>query len=127
MANFFKENIIIRFGVPHRIISDNSAPFVNSEERKMLELYQIKHHLSSLYYPQRNGQAEATNKALIKIISKMSWKYTGGWAMHQPNALWANQSSPKFSTRFSPFSLVYETEVMSLAKVMTLSLRVMQT
>ena len=127
MANFIKENIIIRFGVPHRIISDNSAPFVNSEERKMLELYQIKHHLSLPYYPQRNGQAEATNKALIKIISKMSWKYTEGWAMHQPNALWANQSSPKFSTRFSPFSLVYETEVMSLAEVMTLSLRVMQT
>ena len=29
VANFIKENIIVRFGVPHRIISDNDTPFVN--------------------------------------------------------------------------------------------------
>ena len=43
VENFIKENIIIRFGVPHRIISDNDTPFVNNEVRKMLEFYQIKH------------------------------------------------------------------------------------
>ena len=72
VTNFIKENIITRFRVPHRIISDNGTSFVNSEARKMLEFYQIKHHWSSPYYPQGNGQAEATNKILIKIISKMS-------------------------------------------------------
>ena len=72
VVNFIKENIIIRFGVPHKIISDNGTPFVNNEMRKMLEFYQIKHHRSSPYYPQGNGQAEATNKTLIKIISKMN-------------------------------------------------------
>ena len=39
MENFIKENIIVRFIVPHRIISDNGTPFVNSEVRKMLEFY----------------------------------------------------------------------------------------
>ncbi|XP_075667627.1 uncharacterized protein LOC142637228 [Castanea sativa] len=51
MANFIKENIIVRFGVPHRIISDNGTPFVNNDVRKMLEFYQVKHHRSSPYYP----------------------------------------------------------------------------
>ena len=51
VANFIKENIIVRFGVPHRIISDNGIPFVNSDVRKMLEFYQVKHHRSSPYYP----------------------------------------------------------------------------
>ena len=50
-ANFIKENIIVRFGVPYRIISDNDTPFVNSEVRKMLEFYQINHHWSSPHYP----------------------------------------------------------------------------
>ena len=126
VANFIKENIIVRFGVPHRIISDNETPFVNSDVRKMLEFYQVKHHLSSPYYPQENGKAEATNKTLIKIISKMSQEYTGGWAMHLLDALWAYRNSPKSATGFSHFSLVYETEVMSSAEVMTLTLRVMQ-
>ena len=75
VANFIKENIIIRFGVPHKIISDNGMPFVNSDVRKMLEFYQVKHHRSSPYYPQGNGQAETTNKTLIKIINKMSQEY----------------------------------------------------
>nr|XP_023927047.1 uncharacterized protein LOC112038472 [Quercus suber] len=126
VANFIKENIIIRFGVPHRIISDNGTPFVNSEVRKMLEFYQIKHHRSSPYYPQGNGQAEATNKVLIKISSKMSQEYTEGWAMHLPDALWAYQKSPKSATGFSHFSLVYGIEVVSPTKVMIPPLRVMQ-
>ena len=78
VTNFIKENIIVRFGVPDRIISDNSTPFVNSDVRRLLEFYQVQHHRSSPYYPQGNGQAEATNKTLIKIISKMSQEYTGG-------------------------------------------------
>ena len=45
--------------------------------------------------------------------------------MHLPNAIWAYRNSPKSATRFSPFSLVYGTEVMSLAEVMTPSLKVM--
>ena len=72
VANFIKENIIVTFKVPYRIISDNGTPFVNSEVRKMLEFYQIKHHRLSPYYPQGNGQAEATIKTFIKIISKMN-------------------------------------------------------
>ena len=126
MANFIKENIIIRFGVPHKIISDNGTPFVNSDVRKMLEFYQVKHHHSSLYYPQGNGQAKVTNKTLIKIISKINQEYTGGWAVHLPDALWAYINSPKSATSFSPFSLVYGTEVVSPAEIITPSLRVMQ-
>ena len=41
VANFIKENIIVKFEVPHRIISDNGRPFVNSDVRKMLEFYQV--------------------------------------------------------------------------------------
>ncbi|XP_030970996.1 uncharacterized protein LOC115991446 [Quercus lobata] len=109
VENFIKKNIIVRFGVPHKIISDNGTPFVNSDVRKMLEFYQVKHNRSSPYYPQGNGQAEATNKVLIKIISKMSQKYIKGWTMHLPDALWAYRKSPKSATGFSLFSLVYGT------------------
>ena len=126
VANFIKENIIIKFRVPHRIISDNGMPFVNNDVRKMLEFYQVKHHHSSPYYPQGNGQAEATNKTLIKIISKMSQEYIGGWAVHLPDALWAYRNSPKSATSFSPFSLVYRTKVVSPVEIITPSLRVMQ-
>ena len=46
--------------------------------------------------------------------------------MHLSDALWAYRNSPKSATRFSPFSLVYGTEVMSPTEVITTFLRVMQ-
>ena len=56
----------------------------------------------------------------------MSQEYTGGWVTHLPDALWTYRNSPKSATGFSPFSLVYGTEVVSPAEIMTSSLRVMQ-
>ena len=100
--------------------------FINNDVRKILEFYQVQHHRSSPYYPQGNRQAEETNKTLIKIISKMSQEYMGGWVTYLPDALWTYRNSPKSATGFSPFSLLNTTEVMSLAEVMTPSLRVMQ-
>ena len=92
----------------------------------MLEFFQIKHHQSSPYYPHRNRQAEATNKTLIKIINKMNQEYTKGWATHLTSTLQAYRNSPKPTTGFTSFSLVYETEVMNPTEVMTPSLKVMQ-
>ena len=46
--------------------------------------------------------------------------------MHLPNALWAYRESPKSATCFSSISLVYGTEVVSPAEIMTPSLKVMQ-
>ncbi|XP_075669808.1 uncharacterized protein LOC142639531 [Castanea sativa] len=46
--------------------------------------------------------------------------------MHLPDALWAYINSSKSATGFSPFSLVYGTEVISLAEIMTPYLQVMQ-
>ena len=46
--------------------------------------------------------------------------------MHLPDALWTYRNSPKSATGFSQFSLVYGTEVVSPAEIMTPSLRVMQ-
>ena len=56
VANFIKENISIRFGVPHRIISDNGTPFVNNDVRKMLEFYQVKHHRYHLITLKETGK-----------------------------------------------------------------------
>ena len=46
--------------------------------------------------------------------------------MHLLNVFWTYRKSPKSATSFSPFSLVYETKVVSPTEIMTLSLKVMQ-
>ena len=67
VIKFIKTNIIARFGVPKAIITDNEPWFVSQELKGMYDRYRIQLHHSSSYYPQKNGQVEATNKTLIKI------------------------------------------------------------
>lgn len=77
-----------------------------------------------LYYPQGNGQSEATNKTLLKILSKMVYEYSGGWSVHLPDALWAYRTSPRSATGFSPYSLVYGSEAISPVEVAVPTARV---
>ena len=113
VANFIREHIITRFGIPHKIISDNGTPFVNKSVREVLENYRIKHHRSTPYYPQGNGLAEATNRMLLRILSKMVFDYGKGWNFHLADALWAYRGSTKTAMGFTPFSLVYGTDVIA--------------
>uniref|UniRef100_A0A2N9FH10 Integrase catalytic domain-containing protein n=1 Tax=Fagus sylvatica TaxID=28930 RepID=A0A2N9FH10_FAGSY len=125
VANFIREHIITRFGIPHRIISDNGTPFVNKNVREVLEHYRIKHRRSTPYYPQGNGQAEVTNCMLLRILSKMVFDYGKGWNSHLADTLWAYRSSTKTATSFTPFSLVYGTDVISPIELLVLSPRIL--
>jgi hypothetical protein len=75
VANFIREHIITRFGILYKLISDNGTPFINKDVREVLEHYQVKHRRSTPSYPQGNGQAEATNRMLLRILSKMVFDY----------------------------------------------------
>uniref|UniRef100_A0A2N9FLD6 Integrase catalytic domain-containing protein n=1 Tax=Fagus sylvatica TaxID=28930 RepID=A0A2N9FLD6_FAGSY len=126
VANFIRQHIITRFGIPHKIISDNGTPFVNKDVREVLEHYRIKHRRSTPYYPQGNGQAEATNRMLLRILSKMVFDYGKGWNSHLADVLWAYRGSPKTATGFTPFSLVYGTDVISPPELLVPSPRILQ-
>lgn len=71
ICRFLKENIISRFGVPFKIVTDNATTFSSSEISKFCFEYNILLTHSSYYYPQGNGQAESSNKNLITIIRKL--------------------------------------------------------
>ena len=113
VANFIRDHIITRFGIPRRLINDNGTPFINKDMKGLTEAYHIKHGRSTPYYPQGNGQAEATNRVMLKILKKMKHEYGGKLSDHLADVLWACRSSIKTATRFLPFSLIYGTEVIS--------------
>lgn len=60
--------VFSREGFPDAIVSDNGSQFVSHEFRNFLKERGIKHFLSSLYYPQANGQVERFNRVLKEYI-----------------------------------------------------------
>ncbi|KAK1258009.1 hypothetical protein QJS04_geneDACA012714 [Acorus gramineus] len=62
LAHFVCTHILARFGTPIMIITDNGHQFISQEFQDLCDKHHIELHHSTPYYPQGNGQAEATNK-----------------------------------------------------------------
>ena len=71
ISKFILNYLIYHYCVPQAIISDNGTPFKNQEVCNLCEKFKIQHCFSTPYYPQGNGQAEATNKTILKILKKI--------------------------------------------------------
>ncbi|CAI8600416.1 unnamed protein product [Vicia faba] len=75
VVRFIKQNLICRYGIPERIITDNGTNFNNTMITALCEQFKIQHHNSSLHRPKMNGVVEAANKNIKKIIQKMTVTY----------------------------------------------------
>jgi hypothetical protein len=66
---------------------------------------------------QANGQAEYSNKVLIKLIKKKI--ETTPWRWHEvlSEALWAHRVSKHGATKVTPYELVYEQDVVLSVEV----------
>ena len=68
VARFIKQNLICRYGITKRIITDNGTNLNNTMITALCEQFKIQHHNYSPYRPKMNGVVEATNKNIKKII-----------------------------------------------------------
>ncbi|XP_059290310.1 uncharacterized protein LOC132043875 [Lycium ferocissimum] len=75
VANFVRNNIICRFGIPELIITDNGANLNSHLMKEICAQFQITHRNSTAYRPQMNGAVEAANKNIKKILRKMIDNY----------------------------------------------------
>jgi hypothetical protein len=110
VVNFVKEHIIHRFGIPQSITTDQGNVFVAEEFRDFAEEMGIKLLNSSPYYAQANGQAEASNKSLIKLIKRKIDEYPKQWHSRLSEAIWAYRIACHGSVKISPYQLVYGQE-----------------
>ena len=75
VARFIRHNLICRYGVPERIITDNSINLNNTIITELYKQFKIQHHNSSPYRPKMNGDVEAAYKNIKKIVQKMMVTY----------------------------------------------------
>ena len=125
VARFIKREIICRYGLPERIISDNRLNLNNDMVTEVCTRFKIKHHNSIPYRPKMNGAVQATNKNVKKIIAKATKTYKD-WHEKFPFALHAYRTGVQTSTKVTPYSLVYGMEVVLPIKVEIPSLRVLR-
>jgi hypothetical protein len=114
VISFLETNIFSRFGIPLEIITDNGPAFISAKLTQFLAKLGVKHFTSSAYYPQGNGQAESTNKNLVRIIKRLIEDKPRQWHTLLTYALWEDHTTTKVSTGCTPFQLVYGQEAIFL-------------
>ena len=125
VAWFIKKEIICRYGLPKRIISDNGLNLNNDMVTEVCNRFKIKHHNSVPYRPKMNGAVEAANKNVKKIIAKATEIYKD-WHEKLPFALHAYRTGVRTSTGATPYSLVYGMEAVLPIEIEIPSLRVLR-
>ena len=110
----FVKDIVVRFGLPHSIITDNGSNLSQGELEEYCMEMGIRLDLASVAHPQSNGQVERTDGLILQGIKPRLeaplQRTAGAWADEFPSMLWSLRTMPNRPTGFTPFFLVYGAE-----------------
>ena len=99
--------------------------FTSEELRDFATSMGIKLLNYSPYYAKANGQAEASNQIMIKLIKKKIKEQPRKWHSTLNEALWAYRMACHGSIKTSPYELVYGHNTVLPWEVQTRSRHVM--
>jgi hypothetical protein len=111
VISFVLEHIIHQFGLPQTLMTDQGAAFMSHKFKEFVDSLKIKLLNSSPYHAQANGQAEASNKSIVKLIKRKIEEYPRRWHEVLSEALWAHRVSKHRAIQVTPFELVFGQEV----------------
>lgn len=109
---FILHEIVLMFGVPEIVLSDNGAQFTSRDFKDFCNTYKIKHHLTSLYTPQQNPveRYHRTMKTSLAIFTNNDHQ---SWDFHLKFVVFAMRTAVNESTGFSPAFLTFGRELRS--------------
>jgi hypothetical protein len=111
VAHLLIDDIVTRYGCPLQLVTDNGTENVNRIMRETLQELNIDHVRTSIYHSQSNTRVERFHRTLQNIISKKLLENQQTWDLHLNQALSAIRFNISESSKFSPFYLLYNRDV----------------
>ncbi|MCO5614955.1 hypothetical protein L7F22_069241 [Adiantum nelumboides] len=106
------------------LVSDRRTHFLNEVIQELTKTHMILHKNSTPYHPQDNGQAESSNKILVKILKKIVQENHKDWDLKLDSAIWSFKTTFKVTIGITPFKLMYGLEAIVPMEFVVPSLRV---
>jgi transposase InsO family protein len=100
-------DIILWFGLPASIQSDNRPEFVSSISQKLAQALNIHWQFHIPYHPQSSGKVECANRTLKNTLTKLSLELHLDWTKLLPLVLLHLRALPKRPLMLSSFELLY--------------------
>ena len=103
-------HVMLPFGLPECIHTDQGKEFTSDLMNDLCSLLQISRTRTTPYRPQSDGQCERQNKTLLDMVSKLCDGNTETWDQHLPFTAAAYNATPHSSTGCTPNLLMWARE-----------------
>ncbi len=107
VVSFFLREVVLKFGIPWYIHSDNGSEFKNNLFKEMVDKLNSTHKFSTSYHPQSQGYVERVNGTVKKIIRKYVDNDQRNWSDVIPYVQFAYNCTMNSTTKFSPYELLF--------------------
>jgi hypothetical protein len=100
-------NIILKYGCPAVIQSDNGREFVNETVAALTKLFEINQTFGSSYRPQAQSPVERMHRTLNGLLRIFCDKYPNNWDVFIPQLEFILKTTPIGTTAVTPFEVVH--------------------
>ncbi|CAG2224639.1 unnamed protein product [Mytilus edulis] len=118
VAKIIVEEVIVRFGVPHWIHSDQGRQFESLLFQEMCCILNIKKTRTTPYHPKSDGMVERFNKTLATMLSSFVEQNQRDWDEYIPFVMMAYRASEHETTGQTPNSLMLGRELSTPLDIM---------
>ena len=110
VAESWINDIMLHFGCPEVVTTDNGVEYTNNLMRAVNALLQIRHHYTVPYNPQANGKVEKRNGTLMATLTQFANANQDDWDVYLPIAIWSYNTTINHATGYTPFRAVFGRE-----------------
>jgi len=107
LARLFRDNMWKLHGLPKSIISDRGPQFAVGLIRELNQMLEIESKMSTVFYPQTDGQTERVNQELEQYLRMFIDHQQEQWPDWLGTAEFAYNNKVHSSTKTSPFKANY--------------------
>ncbi|CEP09032.1 hypothetical protein, partial, partial [Parasitella parasitica] len=107
IAQVLLYEVILKFGLPARLISDNGTNYISEAMNMICSRLGISRALTSVEHPQSDGLVERMNRTLKTSLSIVVGSDVRTWSKHLPFVVFAYNTARQASTKFSPFEIMF--------------------
>jgi len=107
LARAFVEEIILRFGIPQVLLTDQGSNFLSELYSKVCKLLRARRIKTSAYRPRTNGALERTHRVLVEYLRCYILENQTDWDRWISYATFVFNTTPHSSTGFTPHELLF--------------------
>ena len=107
VARKFFEEIITRYRIPKRLVTDQGANFTSDVFTKTCKLLKIKKLQTTAYHPQANGALERSHGPLAQYLRSYVEENPQTWDEHLRAAMFVRNNSIHRSTKLTPMDCLF--------------------